>query len=136
MESYKLYKALFFAGSGWNFAIAGSLFVLTPWLHTIIGVEPPRYPIFIQFNLMSIFFFGCLQWMVARDPLNLRSVARLLMWAKFTMVGIFVFSLLTQASPKALAVFLLPGIAIDGGFGLIFWRFLVFSRSKPSYTMA
>lgn len=129
MESYKIYKALFFIGSGWNFAIAGSLFILTPWLHTIIGIEPPRYPVFIQFNLMSVFFFGCLQWMAARDLHGNRGVIKLLAWAKLAMGGIFVSSLFLHDPPKALVVFLLPGMILDVAFGLIFWRYVIFSRS-------
>jgi len=134
MESQKLYKILFFVGSGWNFVIAGSLLILTPWLHTIIGIEPPRYPIFIQFNLMSVFFFGCLQWMVARDLANQRGLVKILMGAKLTMTGIFVFSVLFQNPPQALVVFLLPGMIVDFAFGLLFWRYLIFTRRKAVLT--
>ena len=134
MESYKLYKGVFFVGSAWNFSIAGALLIMTPWLHLNVGIEPPRYPLFIHFNLMSIFFFGCMQWMVARDLHNHRNLVKLLMWAKLAMGGIFLYSMLLDAPPKALVVFLLPGMVLDVLFGLIFWRFLVFSRPQAAVT--
>ena len=130
METDKLYRVVFFVGSGWNFALAATLFVLTGSLPSIVGIEPPRYPIFIYYNLTSIFFFGCIQWIIARDLHGHRSLVKLLMWAKLTMGAVFLYSLLIDAPPKALIGFLAPGVALDLIFGLIFWRFLIFSRPK------
>ncbi|MCI0708030.1 MAG: hypothetical protein L0Y80_11170 [Ignavibacteriae bacterium] len=129
MESEKVYKVLFYAGSAWNFAIAGGLFVMTPTLHTLVGIAAPLYPMFIYFNLMSIFFFGCMQWSVAHNLWNSRVLVKLLMWGKFITVALFVYSILISAPPTELVMFLLPGMIIDGVFGLIFWRFLSYSRA-------
>jgi hypothetical protein len=131
METDRVYKVLFYVGSGWNFCIAATLFVLTGSLPSIIGIEPPRYPIFIHFNLTSIFFFGCIQWIIARDLYGHRSFVKLLMWAKLAMGAVFLYSILLGPSAKALMAFLAPGMAIDVIFGLIFWRFLIFSRQVP-----
>ncbi|GEM_PF-1307792 len=130
METDRLYRVLFYVGSGWNFAIAITLFVLTGSLPSIIGIEPPRYPIFIHFNLTSIFFFGCIQWIIARDLHGHRSFVKLLMWAKLAMGAVFFYSILLDAPAKALMGFLAPGVALDVIFGLIYWRFLIFSRPK------
>ena len=130
MESDRLYKVLFYVGSGWNFAIASILFLLTGSLPSIIGIEPPRYPIFIHFDLMSVFFFGCIQWIIARDLHSHRSFVKLLVWAKLAMGVVFFYSILVDAPAKALISFLAPGVALDVILGLIFWRFLIFSRTK------
>ena len=132
METDKLYKALFFIGAGWNFLIATALFVLTGSLPSMIGIEPPRYPIFIQFNLTSIFFFGIMQVIIARDLHGHRSFVKMLMWAKLAMGLVLLYSILMDAPAKALVSFLAPGIVLDVIFGLLFWRFLVFSRAKVS----
>jgi hypothetical protein len=130
METDRLYRLLFYVGSGWNFTISTTLFVLTGSLPSIIGTEPPRYPIFIHFNLTSIFFFGCIQWIIARDLYGHRSFVKLLVWAKLTMGAVLLYSILLDAPEQSLIVFLAPGAALDVIFGLIFWRFLIFSRPK------
>jgi hypothetical protein len=130
METDRLYRLLFYVGSGWNFAIATTLFLLTGSLPSIIGIEPPRYPIFIHFNLTSIFFFGCIQWIIARDLRGHRSFVKLLVCAKLAMGAVLLYSVLLDAPAKALVGFLAPGVALDVIFGLIFWRFLIFSRTK------
>jgi hypothetical protein len=130
MESDKLYKALFYIGSGWNFFISITIFILTGSLPSMIGIDPPRYPIFIQFNLTSVFFFGCIQWIIARDLHSHRSFVKMLVWAKLAMGVIFIYSLLHDAPAKALIGFLAPGVVLDVIFGLIFWRFLVFSQKR------
>ena len=134
METDRLYKVLFYVGSGWNFAIATTLFVLTGSLPSIIGIEPPRYPIFIHFDLTSIFFFGCIQWIIARDLHGHRSFVKLLVYAKLAMGAVLLYSILLQPPAKALTGFLAPGVVLDVIFGLIFWRFLIFSR--PDVGMA
>lgn len=128
METDKLYRVLFFVGSGWNIALASTLFVITSSLPSIIGIEPPRYPIFIYYNLTSIFLFGCIQWIIARDLHGHRSFVKLLIWAKLAMGAVLLYSIFIDAPPKALIGFLAPGVVLDVIFALIFWRFLIFSR--------
>ena len=130
METDKLYRVLFYLGSGWNFVISVTIFVLTRSLPSMIGIEPPRYPIFIYFNLTSVFFFGCVQWIIARDIRAYRSFVKMLAWAKLTMGGILLYSLLVDTMVKALIGFLAPGVVLDVIFGLIYWRFLMYSRAK------
>jgi hypothetical protein len=130
METDKLYKALFYVGGGWNFFIATALFVLTGSLPTMIGIEPPRYPIFIQFNLVSIFFLGIMQIIVARHLREHRSFVKMLMCAKLAMGVVLLYAMLVDAPPAQLVGFLAPGIALDVLFGLVFWRFLVYSRTR------
>ncbi len=132
METDRLYTVVFYVGSAWNFTMACTLFFLTDSLSSMIGIEPPRYPIFINFNLLSIFLFGCMQWIIARDLRGHRSFVKLLVWAKLAMGAVFLHSALVNATVKALMVFLVPGIVVDVLFGLIFWRFLVFSRTKAA----
>jgi hypothetical protein len=130
MENDKLYKILFYIGSGWNFAVAISLFVLIGSLPTIVQIEPPKYNLFIYFNLMTIFIFGCMQWTVAKDLFKNRNMVVILMWAKFALIIIFVYALIFDTPVKELSVFLAPGMVIDLLFGLIFWRFLIYSRAQ------
>ena len=130
MESDKLYKTVFLAGAGWNFAIAIGLFVMLGPLPTMIHIDPPRYPMFVDFNLMSIFFFGIIQLIIARNLYSHRSIVTMLMWAKFALVFMFCYSIVVDSPPKELTSFLAPGMVIDLLFGLIFWRFLVFSRQR------
>ena len=130
MESDRLYKILFYIGSGWNFVISTTFFLLAGSLPSIIGIEPPRYPIFIHFNLMSIFFFGCMQWIIARNLHSHRSFVKVLIWAKLAMGAVLLYSLLLDPPAKALIGFLAPGVVLDVIFGLIFWRFLIFSHKK------
>jgi hypothetical protein len=130
METNKLYKILFYVGAGWNFSIAAALFILTGSLPSLIGIEAPRYPLFIHFNLTSIFFFGIMQVMIARDLYGHRSFVKMLMWAKLAMGAVLLYSIIVDAPPKELVGFLAPGIVLDVLFGLAFWRFLVFSRAR------
>jgi hypothetical protein len=132
MESDKLYKILFTVGSGWNFVMSIGVFALIGSLPAIIGIEPPRYPIFIYFNLMSIFFFGCIQRIISRNLYGHRSFVKMLVWAKLAMAAVLVYSILRDAPAKELVGFLAPGVVIDVIFGLIFWRFLVFSARKTA----
>ncbi len=132
METDKLYKVLFYIGGGWNFLICTALFVLTGSLPSLIGIEPPRYPIFIHFNLTSIFFFGVMQFIIARHLHEHRNFVKMLMWAKLAMGVVLLYSILIDVPPKELVGFLAPGIVLDVIFGLLFWRFLVFSRARVS----
>ncbi len=128
MESDRLYRIVFYIGSAWNFAISATLFILIGTLPSLIGIDPPNYPIFIEFNLASIFFFGCIQWIIARDLHGHRSFVKLLVWAKLAMGAVLIYSLLIDAPAYALLGFLAPGIALDVVFGFVFWRFLLYSR--------
>ncbi len=129
MESDKLYRIIFYVGAGWNFAIAAALLVMTSSLPTLLNIEPPRYPLFIHLNLMSIFFFGCMQWVIARNLHGHRSFVKVLMWAKLAMSVVFVYSIVVDKPPMELVSFLAPGMVVDVIFGLIFWRFLVYERA-------
>jgi len=129
MESEKVYRALFYLGAACNFIAAVSVLLLMNSLPRIIGIEPPRYSIFIYFNLMSIFFFGCMQWTIARNLRLNRSMVNILMWAKFGMPIVFLYAHIVDPPVKELALFLLPMVSLDFLFGLVFWRFLVYSRA-------
>jgi len=134
MENDKLYRILFFIGSAWNFAVAISLFILIGSLPTLINIEPPKYNLFIYFNLMTIFIFGCMQWSVAKDLYKNRNMVVILMWAKFALIIIFLYALIFDTPVKELSAFLAPGMVIDLLFGLIFWRFLIYSRAQIKTT--
>jgi hypothetical protein len=54
------------------------------------------------------------------------------MWSKLLTAGIFVGAIFLVPMPKELTGFLAPGMAIDLGFGLAFWRYLIFSRSTAA----
>jgi hypothetical protein len=129
-ESDRIYRTIFYVGSVWNFCISIGMFLLVGSLPSMLAIAPPRYPVFIYFNLMSVFFFGCFQWIVAKNLHRHRSVVKLLMCAKLAMGGLYLYSLFFDAPAKELMSFLAPGMVVDFIFGLIFWRFLVYSRAK------
>lgn len=130
MESDKVYRIIFYLGAGCNFSAAVSVLLLMDSLPRIIGIEPPRYSILIYFNLMSIFFFGCMQWTIARNLRLNRSMVKILMWAKFAMAIVFLYAHIVDPPVKELALFLVPLVSMDFLFGLAFWRFLVYSRAR------
>ena len=95
----------------------------------MLGIEPPRYSVFIYLNLMTLVIFGCMQWTVARRLREERSLVKLLIAAKFSMAIVFLYVQIADAPVKELSVFLAPMVIFDFLMGLLFWRFLVYSRS-------
>ena len=71
-----------------------------------------------------------MQWIISRDLYSHRSFVKMLVWAKLAMAAVLAYSILHDAPAKELVGFLAPGVAVDVLFGLIFWRFLVFSGRK------
>ena len=134
MESDKVYRTVFYVGTGWNITVAIGMFIMLGSLPTMIHIEPPRYPMFIEFNLMTTFFFGIIQLTIARNLYSYRSFVTILMWAKLVFVFLYCYSIVVDAPPKELVGFLAPGMVIDFLFGLAFWRFLVFSRRRSAQT--
>ncbi|MFH1050806.1 MAG: hypothetical protein V1779_07750 [bacterium] len=130
MENDKFYKIVFYVGCVWNFAVSVSLFILVGSLPDLLKIEPPNHSLFIYFNLYTIFVFGMMQFMVARDMCTNRNMVFILMWAKFIMLAVFVYVLIIDAPVKELTGFLAPGMVIDLIFGLLFWRYLVYSRKQ------
>lgn len=134
METLKLYKIVFLVGSGWNFVTSVVIFFLIGSLPALIGIAQPNYPVFIYFNLMSVFFFGCIQWTIATHLDNSRSFVKILVWSKLVMGAVFTYAMIIGPFSKELFSFLVPGMVIDVVFGLIYWRFLVFSRRASSFS--
>jgi hypothetical protein len=46
------------------------------------------------------------------------------------MGAVLLYSIFFDTPSKALISFLAPGVVLDVIFGLIFWRFLIFSHKK------
>jgi hypothetical protein len=133
MESENLYRKVFYAGCGWNFLVSIPMVFLVGSLPGMIDIDAPRYPIFIYFNLMTVFLFGCLQFTVARHLETARPYVKILAWSKILLVLVFLASVFFLAMPAALTEFLAPGMVVDLVFGLLFWRYLQFSavKTKP-----
>ncbi len=131
MESERIYRGIFYAGGGWNFLASIPTIFLVGTLPGLIDIEAPNYPIFVYFNLMTMSMYGCVQIAVARNLATSRPYIKILVWAKLLTVFFFVFGLLFLSMPPNLSGFLGPGIFLDLIFGLLFWRYLVFS-SKPA----
>lgn len=127
MESERMYRAVFYAGSGWNFLASIPTLFLVGSLPGLIDIEAPNYPIFVYFNLMTMSMYGCVQFVVARNLSTARPYIKILVWAKLLTVAFFLFGLLFLSMPQNLSGFLGPGIFLDLLFGLLFWRYLVFS---------
>ena len=134
VENLKHYKIVFLVGSCWNFVTSIGVFILMGSLPAFIGIPQPRYPVFIYFNLLSVFFFGCIQWTIAIHLDSSRSFVKILMWSKLVMGIVFTYAMFTGPFSKELFSFLVPGMVIDVIFGLIYWRFLVFSRHDSSFS--
>ena len=130
MENDKFYKTVFYIGCIWNFAVSVMLFILVGSLPEMLKIQPPNHSLFIYFNLYTIFVFGMMQFMVARDMRNSRNMVFILMWAKFIMLAVFVYVLIIDTPAKELTEFLAPGMVIDLIFGLLFWRFLIYGKKQ------
>jgi len=129
MESERLYRGVFFAGSAWNFIASIPTMFLVGFLPSMIQIEAPRYPIFIYFNLMTMSMYGCIQFVVAKNLNSSRSFVKILFWAKTLTVLTFVAGVVFLDMPPSLISFLAPGIVLDLIFAALFWRYLVFSRA-------
>lgn len=132
MESERFYRGVFYAGSGWNFLTSIPTMFLVGTLPAMIQIEAPRYPLFIYFNLMTMFMFGCVQFAVARHLSVARPFVKILVWSKMLTVLTFVAAIVFLAMPANLTRFLAPGMFADLVFGALFWRYLVFSAKEPA----
>jgi hypothetical protein len=132
MESERVYRGIFYAGSGWNFLASIPTLFLVGSLPGLIDIEAPNYPIFVYFNLITMSMYGCVQFAVARHLATSRPYVKILVWAKFLTVLCFIFGLLFLSMPPNLSSFLGPGIFLDLIFGLLFWRYLVFSSKTAA----
>lgn len=130
MENERFYRGVFYAGSGWNFLASIPTAFLIGTLPAAIQIEVPHYPIFIYFNLMTVFMFGCMQFAVARHLSVSRPFVKILVWSKMLAVLIFIAAIVFLVMPTNLTGFLAPGIFVDLVFGALFWRYLVFSANK------
>ena len=124
MESERFYRGVFYAGSAWNFVASVPTFFLVGSLPGMIEIDPPNFPIFIYFNLMTMFLFGCIQFTVGRNLPGARPFVKILIWSKILTVLIFIAGLILLSMPSGLISFLAPGIVLDLIFGLFFWRYL------------
>lgn len=127
METERFYRGVFYAGSVWNFLVSLPVMFLVPALPAMLKIDAPRHPIFIYFNLMTVFMFGCLQVVIARNLHTARPYVKILFWSKIFTVLVFVYGLIFLAMPSSLSGFLAPGMAVDFVFALLFWRYLIFS---------
>lgn len=127
MENEGFYKKVFFVGSAWNFLASVPTFFLVGLLPGMIGIEDPKYPIFIYFNLMTMFLFGCVQFTVGRNLATARPYVKILVWSKLLTVLIFLGGLALLSMPVGLVNFFAPGMVLDLILGLLFWRYLMFS---------
>ncbi len=127
MENLRFYRIVFLVGFVWNLLVALPLFCLVWYLPTMLEIGEPHYPIFIYYNLMDVGLFGALQFYVARHLETSRGVVVILAWSKLFTVLIFLGGLLFLSMPAGLTGFFAPGMVIDAIFGLLFWRFLVYS---------
>jgi hypothetical protein len=132
MESERLYRVVFYSGCGWNLLASIPTFFLVSLLPSLIEIADPRYPIFIYFNLMTVALFGCIQFTVARNLRVSRGFVKILAWSKILTFSIFVGSLFLLDMPGNLITFLAPGMVIDLLFGLLFWRYLTFSKRQQA----
>ncbi|HEX9615316.1 MAG TPA: hypothetical protein VGA55_07400 [Bacteroidota bacterium] len=129
MKTERFFRFIFYTGAAWNFLVSVPLVFLVPFLPSTIQIDPPRYPLFIYFNLMTVFLFAWIHLIVARSPLESRSLVTVLLWSKFLTVLVFAASLLFLPMPAGLVEFFLPGMIIDFIFGLLFvWCLIVSGR--------
>lgn len=132
MENERFYRGVFYAGCVWNFLVSLPVMLLVQALPSMLKIEPPRFPIFIYFNLMTVFMFGCVQFVIARNLQTARPYVKILFWSKIFTVLVFIAGLAFLTMPPSLSGFLAPGMVVDFLFALLFWRYLVFSGGGPS----
>jgi len=127
METERFYRIVLYVGAGWNFLVSVPTFFLVNSLPSMIDIEPPKYPIFIYFNLMTVFLFAWIHLLAARSPFESRPLMTILAWSKLLTVIIFAGALLFLSMPAGLIEFFLPGMIIDLILGLLFIRCIVIS---------
>jgi hypothetical protein len=130
MESERFYRGVFYSGSIWNFVASIPTMFLVNALPGMIGIEPPNHVIFIYFNLMTMFLFGCIQFTVARHLAEARPYIRILVWSKFLTIAIFLGALAFLPMAQGLTEFFVPGMILDLLFGLLFLRYLFYSAKR------
>lgn len=129
-ETDKLYVRILRVGGVWNWLAALSTFILVPFLPDELNIEPPRYPLFIHFNLMTIVLFGFIHFYVANRLSTMRGMMKILMWSKLLTAGVFAYTATMTDMPGALSEFLAPAMCLDLAFGLVYLRYLFYSRAK------
>ncbi|MEX1138107.1 MAG: hypothetical protein WEB33_11490 [Bacteroidota bacterium] len=133
MESERLYRYVFYSGGIWNFIASVPTMFLVNALPGFIGIDPPNHVIFIYFNLMTMFLFGCIQFIVARHLAESRPFIKILVWSKFLTVAVFLGALAFLPMAPGLTEFLIPGMILDLVFGLLFLRYLFFSAKSLEF---
>ncbi len=133
MESERFYRGVFYSGSLWNFVASVPTMFLVDALPDFIGIDPPNHSIFIYFNLMTMFLFGCIQFTVARHLSEARPFVKILLWSKFLTVAVFLGSLVLLPMAAGLIEFFIPGMVIDSVFGILFLRYLFFSAKRLEF---
>jgi len=129
MESEQFYKKIFLAGSFWNWIVSIPLFCLVWYLPTMIKITEPLYPIFIYFNLMTVAMFGCVSTPSLKSPGNAGNCQDSGL-VKISHICIFIAAVVLLNMPSELTQFLAGGMVVDLLFGILFWRYLVFSRES------
>jgi len=133
MESEGFYRGVFYSGSLWNFVASVPTMFLVNALPGIIGIDPPNHVIFIYFNLMTMFLFGCIQFTVARHLDEARPYIKILVWSKLLTVAVFLGALAYLPMESGLTEFFIPGMILDLLFGLLFLRYLFYSAKRLGF---
>lgn len=133
MESERFYRGVFYSGSIWNFVASVPTMFLVNALPGLIGIDPPNHVIFIYFNLMTMFLFGCIQFTVARHLAESRPFVKILVWSKFLTVSVFLGALAFLPMAQGLTEFFTPGMVIDLVFGILFLRYLFYSGKRLEF---
>lgn len=136
MNNERFYRGVFYTGGAWNFLASIPTFFLVGSLPGIIGIEDPKYPIFIYFNLMTMFLFGLIHFTVVRHLATARPFVKILLWSKILTVLIFLGGILMLSMPSNLISFLAPGITLDLILGFLFWRYLFVTGASKAVVTA
>ncbi len=130
MERERFYRGVFIAGGTWNLLVAVPTFFLVHRLASMFGLEEPRYPIFIYFNLMTVAMFGFVAFYVARNLATSRGLVKILVYSKLLTFAIFGAAYFALKMPDALINLIGPGMFVDLALGMLYWRYLVLSAPK------
>ncbi len=125
MDRAVLHRRIFFAGGIWNLAMGVPIFLLVPWLPSLLKITQPLYPIFIYFNLMTVTMFGLVTLVVSRHVNEMRPIIAILVWSKVLTFAVFVGAYLWTSMPGELTEFLLGGMIVDLCLGLAYWKIWV-----------
>ena len=123
----KFFKWMFLAGALWNLLGGCAIIVLTDWLFSKYGLNPPQAPAFYYSWIALFVTFGIGYVMIFKDMYANKNLVLLGMIGKLAFAIIFIVNM--SVSPGAIPPLFLIPVFGDLIFVVLFGMFLIHARS-------